>query len=107
MPERRKASRSPQRMRVGTWTIESGNLPRYRKAARYQFIMAVSAPGCDQAERYSARSSAENVPERLELRSALLPKRKSKAEKTSSGSNGSWRRNMYQLRRIWRRLDLR
>src|SRR5271165_4024226 len=107
MAERRKASCSPQRMRVGTWTRESGNLPPWRKAARYQFIVAVRAPGCDQAARYWERSLLENVPGRLELTRARTPRRKLNAEKAASGSHGSWRRNMYQLRRSWRRLDLR
>src|SRR5208282_4154076 len=103
MSERRKASRSPQRMRVGTWTVESGNLMRWRNAARYQLIMAVSAPGCDHAARYWERSSAEKVPGRLERTRERTPRRKWKAENAASGIKGSWKKNIYQLRRSWRR----
>src|SRR5271168_4294463 len=107
MSERRKASRMPQRMRVGTWTVESGNLERWRNAARYQLIMPVSAPGCDHAARYWERSSSENVPGRLERTRDRTPRRKLKAVKATSGIKGSWKKNMYQLRRSWRRFVFR
>src|SRR5260370_34975654 len=69
--------------------------------------MPVSAPGWDQAARYWARSSVEKVPGRLERRSDREPMWKLKAEKRASGSQGSWKKNMYQLRRNWRGRVLR
>src|SRR5262249_38274419 len=70
---RRKLSRSPQRIRVGTCTTRSATRVRCRNAARYQFIIAVSAPGCDQANRYCCKSSSEKVPGRLERSNADVP----------------------------------
>src|SRR5260370_26858698 len=94
-------------MRVGTRTVLSGNLARVRKSARYQLTMPVSEPGCDQADRYWARSSGVKVRGRLERRRARTPTRKLKAQKRASGSQGSCKKNMYQLRRRWRGFVLR
>src|SRR5215467_7482858 len=89
-------------MRAGTWTVRSANFTGWRKSARYQLIMLVRAPGCDHAARYSARSWGEKVPGRLDRSRPRAPRRKSKAEKSASGNQGSWKKNIYQLRRIWR-----
>src|SRR5260370_40082112 len=88
-------------MGVGTRTVLSANLDRVRKSARYKLTMRVSEQGCDQADRYWARSSGVKVPGRLERRRARTPTRKLKAQKRASGSQGSWKKNMYQLRRSW------
>jgi hypothetical protein len=42
-----------------------------RRNARYQFSMAVNAPGADQAARYGSSSSGVTVPGRARLR--LMP----------------------------------
>jgi len=52
-------------------------------------------PGCDHAARYWARSSARNVPGRLEWRSERGPTRKLKAEKRTPAAREVERRTSY------------
>src|SRR5215471_13738392 len=89
---------SPQRIRVGTCTLlSSGSGGRVQKNARYQLIIAVTVPGCDQALRYWSRSSGVNVPGRLLPSSELIPPSKLLAEKANSGMAGNGKKAIYQL----------
>src|SRR5262245_52081160 len=75
-----------------------------RMAARYQLIMAVIAPGCDQARLYSAKSAAVNVPGRLDFSSPRTMPLQSPRRALHSGSHGSCMAKTYQLRSVCRGL---
>ena len=67
-------------------------------------MLAVSAPGSRIADLSTAMSSSLNVPGREVRRNIFSNPAKSSRLIHHSGIEGSWKKNIYQLRSSWRRV---